>query len=699
MEKRARMWLKALLVIAGLMLFCFMAGRREPGIDYEKEARLKQYEADESIEKIQTMLLAYGDLIKEGADGQQSAVVLTTDGMYTYESEEVETALYRQVTAYIREDTILEVVERGTQEEITLSNLWVSEVEEARILCFMSGVSFYVPFRTEAENREQVADIVLKDGAVDCRFKKEKTTGKLLRVTDTTISLSGKEFPLAQEVKAYRLYGDLQEIALRDLPIGYENTDYVLEDGKICACLVSSEENMETIRVLLQSGNYGGRYHDQVALSADCGYTLQYGEKVQEYADGESVVIAPESPWFAETERIVVSLSANTGKMLLQSIQRARERTDYRGSLEIIKTGEGLVVINELLLEEYLYAVVPSEMPASYPPESLKAQAVCARTYAYRNMEKAGLPELGAHVDDSTAFQVYGNTTEKAETTAAVKATKGELLLYGNEPVDAYYYSTSCGYGTDTRAWNGADSETVPYLCARAISGSAAESSQGEQEEAGDAPKAAKEGGYPTPEEMRQEAVFAQFIAQGQPDYFESGEAWYRWKYIVDEIDIGEMERRLADRYALQPQFILTETDDAGYVSQSVGKIGVLRELDIVERNAGGNAAGLRIEGSEGTYLVQTEYNIRYILNNGQHPVIRGDGSESASPMLLPSAFLVITTGKENGDVIGYSISGGGYGHGIGMSQNGAKNMALAGMTQEQILSFFYEGSRLEKMY
>ena len=98
-------------------------------------------------------------------------------------------------------------------------------------------------------------------------------------------------------------------------------------------------------------------------------------------------------------------------------------------------------MINELLLEEYLYAVVPSEMPASYPLEALKAQAVCARTYAYARILHAGLPEYGAHVDDSTAFQVYNNILENAQTTKAVRETKGELLWYGQELADTYYYS------------------------------------------------------------------------------------------------------------------------------------------------------------------------------------------------------------------------------------------------------------------
>ena len=125
----------------------------------------------------------------------------------------------------------------------------------------------------------------------------------------------------------------------------------------------------------------------------------------------------------------------------------------YRGDFEIHKTEDGLLLINELLLEEYLYAVVPSEMPSTYPSESLKAQAVCARTYSYGYLEHAGLPALGAHVDDSVNYQVYNNIMEKKSSTDAVRQTEGELLLQDGKPITAYYYSTSCGYGTDDRIW------------------------------------------------------------------------------------------------------------------------------------------------------------------------------------------------------------------------------------------------------
>ncbi len=107
----------------------------------------------------------------------------------------------------------------------------------------------------------------------------------------------------------------------------------------------------------------------------------------------------------------------------------------------------------------------------------------------------------------------------------------------------------------------------------------------------------------------------------------------------------------------------------------------------------------LVIETDASKIKVISEHNIRYVLNDGEADVVRQNGSRVASPNLLPSGFFVITTGKENGNVVEYSLSGGGFGHGVGMSQNGAKEMAKSGYTAEEILLYFYEGCSVEKIY
>lgn len=91
-------------------------------------------------------------------------------------------------------------------------------------------------------------------------------------------------------------------------------------------------------------------------------------------------------------------------------------------------------------IEDYLTRVVPSEMPSSYEVEALKAQAVCARTYAYRQIQANAYSQYGAHVDDSTNYQVYNNIDSNERTNLAIKETDGEMVFYGDTPAETYYF-------------------------------------------------------------------------------------------------------------------------------------------------------------------------------------------------------------------------------------------------------------------
>lgn len=123
----------------------------------------------------------------------------------------------------------------------------------------------------------------------------------------------------------------------------------------------------------------------------------------------------------------------------------------YRGSFEIrlAKGGTRLNLINEINLEDYLLQVVPSEMPKSFGLEALKVQAVAARTYAAKDILRNRYAKSGFHILDSTQSQVYNNLDENELATAAVKATKGLILVHENKPIDAKYYSTSSGFNSN----------------------------------------------------------------------------------------------------------------------------------------------------------------------------------------------------------------------------------------------------------
>ena len=143
----------------------------------------------------------------------------------------------------------------------------------------------------------------------------------------------------------------------------------------------------------------------------------------------------------------------------------------YRGRIEIGCYGAASVTaVNIINIESYLYSVVPSEMLYTWPAEALKAQAVCARSYALMRVGYRADSNISRayYLDDTASCQVYrGYQREYANTTAAVQATVGEVLTYENEMVAAYYFSTSGGSTEnvgDVWGWDIAYLQAVPDL-------------------------------------------------------------------------------------------------------------------------------------------------------------------------------------------------------------------------------------------
>ena len=132
----------------------------------------------------------------------------------------------------------------------------------------------------------------------------------------------------------------------------------------------------------------------------------------------------------------------------------------YRGSFLIYNTGNTLILINDVDLESYIQGVVPSEMPARWNTEALKAQAIAARSYAVANMGKRA--KLGFDLKDTTEDQVYkGASAETIKTNEIVRATKGQVLVCGNKVIPAYYHASSGGQTLPSSAVWGKD---LPFI-------------------------------------------------------------------------------------------------------------------------------------------------------------------------------------------------------------------------------------------
>lgn len=133
------------------------------------------------------------------------------------------------------------------------------------------------------------------------------------------------------------------------------------------------------------------------------------------------------------------------------SLMYAKNRW-YRGSLKLIARGDCITVVNVVDIEDYLKSVVPSEMPASWSEEALKAQSIAARSYAISNINKRN--SEGYDLKDTPQDQAYsGYIKEHNKATKVIDETRGLVLVSNNKVVPAYYHSSSGGI-TDNNVWN-----------------------------------------------------------------------------------------------------------------------------------------------------------------------------------------------------------------------------------------------------
>jgi stage II sporulation protein D len=197
----------------------------------------------------------------------------------------------------------------------------------------------------------------------------------------------------------------------------------------------------QTVRVLLQANKSavyfrGGTTAGERSLNPDSLYkaTRDAGEVVLRSASGRVLTRA---------EGVLTISSSARVRLLGYAANGVRDGL-YRGSLEIrTATGPGLNAVNAVDLEGYVLGVVPNESPSSWPPAALQAQAVAARTYAL----STGAGGRGFDQYADTRSQVYrGFLSESPTATAAVLATRGQIVTYNGAAAVTYFFSTSGGF-------------------------------------------------------------------------------------------------------------------------------------------------------------------------------------------------------------------------------------------------------------
>lgn len=264
-------------------------------------------------------------------------------------------------------------------------------------------------------------------------------------------------------------------------------------------------------------------------------------------------------------------------------------KRNYGGAISFRVNNKKLDIVNRVEMDEYLKGVLPKEMSPSFPMESLKAQALCSRSFAINNYNK--FIKNGYNLDDTTRSQVYyGKDVEEKTTNKAVEETIGQVIKYDGKVAETIFCASSGGYTVaSSEAWGG---NSVPYLIS-------------------------KEDPYSV----------------------------HPWKYELKNSD--------------------------------------LKKLNLTD-----------------VFSVSLDYNNSNRVNNLTFSTSKGDVKIKATDFRKKIGNTIIKSTLFDVNVIGNKVfvSGKGYGHGVGMSQYGAVEMAKKGSNYKDIIGFYFPGTNIEKI-
>lgn len=311
----------------------------------------------------------------------------------------------------------------------------------------------------------------------------------------------------------------------------------------------------------------------------------------------------------------------------------------YAGSITIQPNAYGsYTVVNAVPLETYLRGVVPHEVGSGAPFAAMAAQAILARTYALKNLHRFQVDDY--QLCANTHCQVYkGLTGTHPRADEAIRQTSGLVLTYNGELVDAVYSSTNGGISAAFEdVWDG---DPRPYLRPQA--------------------DIAHQPGKPL--DLRQESSFQAFLAQRE-GFNEAGVSrLFRWEFSLSLEELNTQLRAGQDYLGIP---MPTWSSIAG--------------MQILERSASGRVQVMQLD-------LQTAEGIRSIL-------LRKDQVRLAFPRLYSTLFRIEPL-KQGERLAGYRFIGGGFGHGVGLSQYGSYTLARQGFNAAQILAFYYPGTTL----
>jgi SpoIID/LytB domain protein len=379
-------------------------------------------------------------------------------------------------------------------------------------------------------------------------------------------------------------------------------------------------------------------------------------------------------------QRDRLEITTANSRIYVTPDQDTSSRRLYAGSLKLQPNAYGTyTLVNQVPVEAYLRGVVPHEIGVGAPPTTIEAQAILARTYALRNLRRFAID--GYQLCADTQCQVYrGLTGADPGSDRAIAATRGLVLTYQNQLVDALYSSTTGGItAAFTDVWNGAER---PYLHPVVDS----------VQNVWDLSR------YP----LSNEQALRAFISRTE-GFNEDGWDQFRWRRTstLPEIAAGLKEYLQNNQHPLANfsqlrQMQVTERSPAGRVQ----KMDIHTDLGVVQLEKDEILRALYPPTSTLFYLepIYQETASASLQSFSKTQAISQSSSHSqnpANPAASPASQLPASPPRV---LKGYAFVGGGLGHGVGMSQTGAYNLGDLGWSSAEILSFYYPGTQLQPL-
>lgn len=359
-----------------------------------------------------------------------------------------------------------------------------------------------------------------------------------------------------------------------------------------------------------------------------------------------------------------------------------KETQTFLGTLRFVVESDKIVAINELPVEKYLESVISSEMSATSSLELLKAHAVISRSWLLAQMKKRReVAESGNNFfsftkkedtlirwydrDDHTLFDVcaddhcqryQGITKETSPHVAeAIRQTKGQILMDGEEICDARF-SKCCGGITEEFQYCWEDTPKTYLTAVRDIALGVEHTLPNLTNEE----EAEKWIRFNPPAFCNTQDK--KILSEVLNDYDQETVNFYRWKETLSQ---EKLQQLIADKLKMD--------------------LGAILDMKAVERGKSGRISKLQIIGTEKTFTIGKELEIRRTLSDSH---------------LLSSAFVVDKYDKdEQGVPQRFELIGAGWGHGVGLCQIGAAVMGEQGYHYDAILLHYYQGAEIKKLY